>query len=298
MMKQIKILIFFFLILSCNGGRVDSLFKSIPKQILEWKAVEKDVFYNRKTLYDYMDGGAEMYLAYNFQRVFTRRYQGPEDNEITLDVYDMGSSPEAFGIFSCDREDPDVGIGQGSGYGTGLLRFWKDRYFVSIIAIGDDKIAEPAILELGKAVASAIDSTGPEPPILNWLPETGLIKNRTSFFHSDISLNNRFFIASENILQLSDKTNGVLAEFLAYGKKKSYLLLIEYEDAARAKLAYETFVNSYMPEAGDTGSVQTENGKWTVVKTDQNILTIVLEAPKVDWAQTLQTEVMSKINER
>ena len=32
----------------------------IPKQVLDWKASGQDVVYDRKTLYDYMDGGAEV----------------------------------------------------------------------------------------------------------------------------------------------------------------------------------------------------------------------------------------------
>ena len=38
----------------------------------------------------------------------------------------------------CDREDPEAGIGQGSEYGFGLLRFWRNRFFVTIMTTGDD----------------------------------------------------------------------------------------------------------------------------------------------------------------
>ena len=69
-----------------------------------------------------MNGGAEVYLSYDFKRVRVRRYAGPDDGEIVLDVYDMGSSAEAFGVFSTSIEDPEVGLGQGSEYGAGLRR--------------------------------------------------------------------------------------------------------------------------------------------------------------------------------
>ncbi len=62
----------------------------------------------------------------------------------------MGSPAEAFGAFSCDRQDPGAGIGQESEYGGGLLRFWQGRYFVAITASADDQATSGAVLELGK----------------------------------------------------------------------------------------------------------------------------------------------------
>lgn len=295
-MKRIIILSILFLIINCRGGDVKDIFQSLPKQILDWKAVEKDKIYDRETLYNYINGGAELYLAYDFKQVFIRRFLGPGENEIVLDIYDMGSSAEAFGIFSSGREDEDVGIGQGSEYGIGLLRFWKDRYFVSIVAVGDEQIAERPILELGMATANAIDHTGLEPVLLKYLPANGLIKNRISYFHSNISLNNVFFIASENILNLSNNTNCVFAEYRVSGEDNGYLLLIQYQNVVQAKEAYKLFLKNYMPEAMEAGFVQTENRKWTVAKTEQNFMTIVFEAPDRSWASELQSAI--KLNER
>ena len=101
--------------------------------------------YGRDKLFDYMDGGAEVYLAFDFREVFVRKYADAAGNEIALDIYDMGSSREAFGIFSFDRQDPEAGIGQDSEYGLGLLKFRQGRYFVSITVSGDEKAAEKAI---------------------------------------------------------------------------------------------------------------------------------------------------------
>lgn len=290
-MRRIRVLLLLFLIINCSGGNVEELYQSIPKQVQQWKTEDKDEIYNRETLYNYMDGGAELYLAYDFKKVWVRRFTGPDENEIVLDIYDMGSSAEAFGIFSCGREDEEADIGQGSEYGSGLLRFWKDRYFVSIVAIGDEQIAEQPILELGKVVADAIAQPGSEPELIKYLPEKNLRKNRISYFHSNISLNNVFFIASENILDLTNKTNCVFAEYTVNGGDTGYLLLIQYENEDQAKEAYELFLKNYMPEAVETGFAQMENKKWTMAKTEQNIVTIVFEAPNKAWASELQSTV-------
>ena len=291
MRRNAILLIFLLMISDCGGGDMKNLYQSLPKQIMDWKAKGQDEIYNRKTLFDYINGGAELYLTYDFQEVFSRRFTGPDQNEIVLDIYDMGSSAEAFGIYSSECEDEEAGIGQDSEYGGGLLRFWQDRFFISILSLGDDRKARTTVLELGKTVARAIGSIGSEPALLRSLPDNGLIKNRIRYLHSHIPLNNHYFIASENILNLNRETDCVLAEYQVNNKDTYYLLLIQYEDAARAKEAYEKFLKIYMPEAVETGYAQMENQKWTMAKLDKNMLAVTFEAPDTVRASKLLSAI-------
>ncbi|UCF04888.1 MAG: hypothetical protein JSV33_13335 [bacterium] len=291
MKRNVILLIFCLMINYCGGGKVKNLQHSIPEQIGAWKVIDQDKIYNRKNIFDHINGGAELYLAYDFQHVLVRRFTGPDRNDIMLDVYDMGSSAEAFGIFSSEREDEEVGIGQGSEYGGGLLRFWQDRFFVSILSLGDEQTSKAAILELGKTVAEAISSTGPEPVLLQSLPEKGLIKERIRYMHSHIILNNHYYVASENILNLNRKTDCILAEYREDDGDSIYLLFTRYENGAQAKKAYDRFLNIYMPEAVETGYAQMENRKWTMAKLDNNTLAIVFEAPDAAGASELLSAI-------
>lgn len=280
-----------FFIISFAGGDVKDLAQSIPKKILDWRAAGQDAVYDRKTIYNYMDGGAEVYLTFDFRNVFVRKYQDPSRDEIVLDIYDMDSPEEAFGIFSCDRQDPEAGIGQESEYGYGLLRFRQGRFFVSITASGDEQRAEKAILELGKAVAPLLGPPGPLPDLLKCLPQPGLKENRTSYFHAAINLNNRFFVASENILGLGRETDCVFAEYAASPTETGNLLVVRYRDEDRARAAYESFLKAYLPEAGPAGAVLTENRKWTMARIHRNYLAVVFEAPSKEYAETLYSAI-------
>lgn len=276
---------------SAAGGDMKDLTKAIPRKILDWESAGPDKVYDRETIYDYMDGGAEVYLAFDFRNAFVRKYENPAGEEIALDVYDMGSSEEAFGVFSCDRVDPDAGIGQESEYGYGLLRFHQGRFFVSITAAGDEKRAEGAILALGKAVAPLLGPPGPLPGLLDCLPQDGLKKDRTSYFHAAVNLNNRFFISSENILGLGRDTDCVFAEYAAGAKDgagSADLLIVRYRDANSAKAAYETFLESYLPESGPgEAAAETENGKWALARLHEKYLALVFEAPSKEYAERL-----------
>lgn len=280
-----------FFIISFAGGDVKDLAQSIPKKILDWRAAGQDAVYDRKTIYNYMDGGAEVYLTFDFRNVFVRKYQDPSRDEIVLDIYDMDSPEEAFGIFSCDRQDPEAGIGQESEYGYGLLRFRQGRFFVSITASGDEQRAEKAILELGKAVAPLLGPPGPLPDLLKCLPQPGLKENRTSYFHAAINLNNRFFVASENILGLGRETDCVFAEYAASPTETGNLLVVRYRDEDRARAAYESFLKAYLPEAGPAGAALTENRKWTMARIHRNYLAVVFEAPSKEYAETLYSAI-------
>jgi len=288
---EILLLLLIGLGVHCGRGNVKELSPSLPESVAGWEAGEEAVTYDRETLYDYMNGGAEVFLAFDFQQVFVRKYSREGAHDIVLDIYEMGSPPEAFGLFSCDREDDEAGIGQGSEYGFGLLRFWKGRHFVTIQTSGDDQATEEAILELGRAVAGALGPDGEEPEILRLLPVSGLLEERTSYFHSDVNLNNRFFIASGNILDLGTETDCVIAEYGGESEQAVTLLVVRYPDSARADAAFESFIRAYMPEADESGLAQMEDGQWTLAGVRQGFLSIVFDAPTEDRARQLWSAI-------
>jgi hypothetical protein len=269
------------------GGAVTDFSAKVPVRIGEWLAKDTDRTFDRRTLYDYMDGGAEVYLAFDFRQVWVRKYAGPAGREMILDIYEMGSSAEAFGVFSCDREDPSAGVGQDSEYGPGLLRFWQGRYFVAVTLSSGDEAAAKSVLELGREVASLLGPPGPKPDLLSLLPEESLRPERTSYFHSVVNLNNRFFVSSENILKLDRTTDCVFAEYGPGTGDSTKLLLVRYPDADKAAAARRSFLASYLPEAGPEGLARTENGKWVMATPRDKCLAVVFDAPSQELARKL-----------
>jgi hypothetical protein len=265
--------------------------KLVPAKIGDWAAAEEDAIYDRKTLYDYMDGGAEVYLAFDFRQVFARKYKGPGGKEIALDIYDMGTPGEAYGIFSCDREDPDAGLGQDSTYGFGLLRVRQGPYFMVVMSPDEGKDIDAAVHAIGLAALPHLGPPGPSPPLLELLPAGGLKSNRTSFFHGEINLNNRFFIASENILRLEKSTDCVFAEYGTAEEGEGSLLLVAYPDAAKAEAGFRSFLAGYMPEAKESGLVRAESGRWTLARVRERYVTVVFDALSPERAEALQTAI-------
>lgn len=269
---------------------------TLPVEVGGWKWDGKESTYNSRTVFDYINGAAELYLAYGFQGLKVRRFAKPGSPPINLEIYEMASPEDAYGVFSFEYQDEPAGIGQGSEFGGGLLRFWKGKYFASVYAEGEGEGVEAAILGIGRAAAQAIPAAGSEPKLIQLLPgkELGLVDKSTRYLKSHVLLNQRFFISHQNLLNLSRKTEAVLAVYSRSGQR-SQLLLIQYADADEAGSALKTFKKAYMSEAGDRDRLRTEDKKWTFARQQKEYLLLVFSAPAESDAEALLKATEEKI---
>jgi hypothetical protein len=250
-----------------------------------WRAVSELETYDTETIFGYIDGHAEVYLAYGLERCLTRRYAGPKgEPEIVVDLFEMATSDDAFGVFTHDLDGEDAAIGQGSVYKAGLLSFWQDRYFISVYAEEETPESKAAVLDLGRGIAAAIPGRGEPPDLLGLLPGEGLERRTIRFFHSQAILNYHYFVAAENILGLGSETDAVLATY-GGGDGRSFLLVAGYKDAAAAARAAESFRGAYLPEAGAGGAVKTENGRWSAVHAAGRYVAVVFDAGSSEEAE-------------
>jgi hypothetical protein len=261
---------------------------SLPSEAGDWKWDEKEIKYDSRTLFKYIDGAAELYLAYGFQNLTVRRFEKLNQPPLIVELYEMASSEDAYGVFSFEHQDEAVGIGQGSEFGGGLLRFWKGKYFVSVYAEGEGAEVESGILKMGGAAANSIPATGPEPKLVGFIPgkDLGLVDKSVRYLKSHILLNQRFFVAHQNIFNLNRKTEAVLAQYLQ-DKQKTQLLLIRYPDSKEAGDAYQSFMKVYLPDAGGMDRSKTEDGKWTFARQRDEFVVIVFGAPTAVDAEAL-----------
>jgi hypothetical protein len=265
----------------------------VPTQINGWKAQDEVETYDRESIFDYIDGAGEVYLMYDFQKVIVYHFARPEQPNILLELFDMGSSQDAFGIFSHAREAGDQGIGQGSEYRGGLLCFWKSRFFACILSERETPEAKKAVEDLARDIAAEIEVTGTEPEILHYLPDEGLETNTVRYFHKHTTLNYHYYTARENILKLRSQTEAVLATYRPSG---TYLLCVRYPDGEQAKEAFDSFLTAYIPEARESGTAQIEDGKWVAAEQDQAFVIVVFDSPTQANAQALIGAVEDRIS--
>lgn len=283
--------VFFFpVIIKGQQMKLIEYTRFVPKTVNNWTSVDNGQVYDHQSIYDYMNGAAEIYKQYTFAGLYVRLYENPGKPAITLEIFDMGISKDAFGIFSHVRDGKEIGIGQGSDDTGGAINFWKGKYFVYIHT--EDEIPESriAMIELANLIDREMRQTGVKPDILKFLPPAGLVENEIRYTRSFILLNMHYFIASENILNISSETEAVLASYLK-NDKESYLLLVCYPSEKQAASAQKNFIQNYLPETPESNTLQTEEGKWIGVSKENEFLILVFDAPTEAHAKEMLTSI-------
>jgi hypothetical protein len=121
-----------------------------------WQIADGPTTYDSETLFEYLNGGAPLYLDFGFEGMVHVRYQLGDDSlsSVTLDVYDMGSDLGAFGLYRSGRPPGDEVRDWGAeGYRSGTVAAaWKGG--VSIHAQADDE--QPELIEAMEALVEQV----------------------------------------------------------------------------------------------------------------------------------------------
>jgi hypothetical protein len=236
MTRRIRLLaVAALLAMGCGGAKAppeasSGLTGILPpaSELAGWTVVEGPVEYGSETLFEYLNGGAERYLANGFAEVVHIRYQLGADPAacVTLDVYDMGSDLGAFGIYSAARRPEYAPREWGSdGYRNGAIAAaWKASTFVH--AEADDERPE-LIEQLERLVAGVCERAPGEasaPAVLDPLPTEGRVARSERYVPA-------------NLLGHSFLPGGVLATYELDGQRADlYLSDLGSDSAAAAAL--------------------------------------------------------------
>jgi hypothetical protein len=271
-----------FIMASSDTLQQTTMQKFIPQSIDCWKESDSSRFYSGEKIFDYMDGAGEIYRSYNFQKLIVQRYVCPNQEEILVELFDMGSARNAYGVYTyMQGRGIRVNIGQDGEYKMGLLCFWKDKYFVCVRIEKENSDASKAVFDLGEKIAGAIPTEGIRPAILKYLPVNKYVEKSLRYFYRSEILNIHYYVADGNILHLNDSTECVLVRMK---KDSSYLLLDGYPDKEQTDSAYDSFLTHYMPDSKGEGIVKTENKKWTACVKEKNYILIIFDAPTKEQA--------------
>jgi hypothetical protein len=276
------------------------LSRLLPDEIAGWKPSGGDRAFTRETIFEYMDGAGETYLGYGFRRLLVREYVDPAGTLLVAEIYDMAAAPDAYGIFSNDPDGDVVQVGREAIYGGGLLRFWKGPYFVRLLAEKETGETRSVLIGLGLRIAAAIPEGGSKPALLACLPQERLEKKSIRYFHKQVSLNAHYYLADENVLQLDERTEAVLARYRE-GWGKAMLLICRYRTPADARRAYLKFSRAYFSVAIDPNAGTTiemiENGDFAGARIAGACLILVFEGPDRKSCDSLLRSAESRIQE-
>lgn len=143
-----------------------------------WASSEAPRSFFPDDLFEYINGAAESYLSYDFRELVVADLEKKgEEASLTLEIYDMGETVNAFGIFGSERFPDNKAVPVGElGYFEGeALNFLAGRFYVKMLAFGLGDGTEPLLMEVGSKVAAGIKPAGGLPALVRAFPPAGLV---------------------------------------------------------------------------------------------------------------------------
>lgn len=235
----------------------ETSFPSLPSSISGW-TTDVDDSWDRGTLHEYINGGAELFLSYSFEEGRSRIYTCEEQPDITVDIFRFSRAEDAYGVYSMSREEENMDIGGGGQYGAGLLLFWKDRYYVSVLASPETPEAREAVMAIARLIDEQIDGSTDAPQLLRRFPPDGLRPATVRYFLHHAWQNVYGLITHDDLLRIGDSTETAVAKY-RIGDAEATMFLVRYPDAEIAADAFGRWKQHYrVPE--ETEILSREDG--------------------------------------
>jgi len=238
-----------------------------------WVMDEKPALFTQETLFDHINGEAELYFPYGFDSLATARYvkKAASGLEIVADVYRMGSLLDAFGIWSNYRkaDAPGCAVGADCFLSSSQMLFYQDRYFVRLQATGTPAPDRAVFLACGRALSRNLPADKGRPGELELFQVPGVVPKTERYLPQSV-LGYPFF------------RRGMTAEANLNGERAQVFLVFE-DSAAAARKAFDRYLASLKEEgreaklSGKEGRISLEGidplyGKVIVEQSDRYLI--------------------------
>ncbi len=251
-----------------------------------WKTDINDVVYDHVTLWEYIDGAADIYLAYDFENLFIAVYTNNEGKTINVELYRHSSADNAFGIYTAERM-PDynfIDVGVQGYYEPGVLNFFTGQYYVKMTSSGKSLADKASFLEIAAAIDNTLDTGNKWPPVLDLFPPEGKLANTESYIARDF-------------LGYSVLHSAFTAEYDMQEKFKMFIIKLNSESEVRSMLeSYSSLLNEdKITEEGDTCIIQDFFNGMLFILINSNYMIGVINTSNKDLAIDYISKVKAKM---
>lgn len=185
-------LVLFLLVSVLNGEAIlpdkedaSSLISLLPK-VEDWKYSEEPQNFIPANLYEYINGAAEIYIAYDFKELIVGQYEKDKEAEeasLSIEIYDMGNEKNSFGIYSAERfsESQFIPVGNQGYLEEGTLNFVIGRYYIKLLCFDCGENSDAILKSFSNKIVNRVKDKGQFPHVLSHFPQEGLIQNTEKY---------------------------------------------------------------------------------------------------------------------
>ena len=152
-------------------------------EIAGWRQSGEVQTFSPKTLFEYINGDADLYLMYDLQELKVTEYLNEKKASVIVDVYRHKTPTHAFGIYSQERlpNANFINVGAQGYVEEEILNFIAGPYYVKITGYKIESGAQEVLLSFAKKVLENLGEKGTLPTLLNSFPRDGKVKNSEKF---------------------------------------------------------------------------------------------------------------------
>ena len=212
----------------CGSGEPPAL----PAVPAGWKQAEPVRSISGDRIFDYMDGAGEIPKACGYRSLKVLNYISPAGTKITVEMYDMGTSANAFGLYSMKRTPNSriLRLDHRAALGYSDVVAWKDRYTFVIFSEGQKRAPTADLLAFAKAFTERVQRRGGLPDLLRCLPRQGYVENSVRFFHGKPAMDTVKFLP-QDVFGLKARPEVAVAQ---YARPRGTVMVIRYPTAKAA----------------------------------------------------------------
>ncbi len=211
-------------------------------EVAGWKQDGEPQVFSSRTLYEYINGAADLYLTYDFQDLNVAEYKGEGKAAVTVEVYRHVDSTQAFGIYSQERlaDARFLDIGAQGYQEPNVLNFVAGPYYVKISGYNTGAEDERTLLVFARKMEEVLGGKSSFPKVFSSFPREGMKKNTEKFI-------------SKDFLGYSYLHSGYTADY-EVDDKKFKVFVIEGKDAEDCRGMME----KYLHQTGNEGKAVSE----------------------------------------
>lgn len=218
----------FILFSGCLSAQ--SLSSLLPKsnEIHSWKLADSSVHYVGDQLYNYIDGGAEIFMEYGFKQVVSAPYTDSTGRQIQVEIYEMAGSDAAYGIYTfyLNGVGEELKVDQEGYFLDYYGVFWEANMVCMVSTPGGDTSLKNVIQSFSKNISQKYPFTAPKPALITKIENSAIYTSHIKYLKGRVGLSNIYKFIPGNAFTFN--------EGLAFSIKDTKVIIFKYENYQQA----------------------------------------------------------------
>ena len=212
-----------------------------------WITSGKTLRFVGSNLFNYINGGAELFHEFGFKELLAQGYRQGE-NEIVLEIYQMESPEAALGIYlmKCGQETPVKKIKARNSGNKYQFTIVKGSYFILVNSFAGDEKLIPIMTTLTQQTLKFVPQEKPV-KILDILPKENLVSGSELLIRGHYGLQPIYTFGEGDILQLKGETYAVVGDYKGENSGSYKRIIIRYKNSEDALLTYQNLLTNLDP---------------------------------------------------